>query len=116
MRGVEVLGIVRCHELLEWDVPEWTDDVVRSLDRPSLLTVEDLKASLMMAEGSRRAERTKAMIQDAVLMELVKIVEMDVPEAALMETAKVKYQATLLEWQSKVRVNIMTSLCDNECI
>ena len=102
-RGVEAIAVVTCHELFAWDLPELTDDLVKALDRPSLQTVDELRSSLILAEGSRRAERLQDAIQDALLHELAAIVDMEIPEAAVMETAKVKYQTMLLEMQSKVR-------------
>ena len=101
--GVEALAIVTCHELFEWDLPELTDDFVQSLNRPSLQTAEDLNSSMLMAEASRRAEKLEEAIQDALVEELVKIVDMEVSETALLETAKVKYQTMLLDLQSKVK-------------
>lgn len=102
-RGIEAIAVVTCHELFSWDLPELTDAFVQSLQRPSLQTAEDLKTSLLAAEMGRRAERMKDKIQDAILQELVKIVDMEVSETALMETAKVKYQAFLLEMQAQVK-------------
>ena len=102
-RGVEAIAVVTCRELFAWDLPELTDGLVKALDRPTLQTVDDLRSSLILAERSRRAERLQDAIQDALLHELAAIVDMEIPEAALMETAKVRYQTMLLEMQSKVR-------------
>ena len=98
------MGIVSCRELFEWNLPELTDEVVKSLNRPTLQTVEDLKSSLLMAEAGRRAEKLRDIIQDTLVQELVKIVDMEVSETALLETAKVKYQTLLLDMQSKVGI------------
>lgn len=59
-----------------------------------------------MAEAGRRAEKLKEAIQDALVEQLVKIVDMEVSETALLETAKVKYQTMLLDLQSKVKTLI----------
>ena len=95
-----------CHELFEWDLPELTDAFVQALNRPTLQTVEDLNSSLLMAEAGRRAEKLKEAVQDALVQELVKIVDTEVSETALLETAKVKYQTMLLDLQSKVKPHI----------
>jgi len=83
-------------------LPELTDEVVQSLEKPSIRTVEELKESLLMAETGRRSERLRDAIQDAIMDELASIVDMSVSETALMETAKVRYQAMLLDLRSKV--------------
>ena len=107
-RGVEALASVTCHELFSWDLPELTDDFVQSLGQASFQTVDEFRSSLLLAEASRRAESLKDTIQDTLMQELAKIVEMTVSETALMETAKVKYQTMLLEMQSSVHLHSCT--------
>lgn len=90
--------------MFEWELPELTDEMVKGLKTPSLQTVADFRESLIQAEAGRRAERLKDKIQHTLMKELVKIIDMEVSETALMETAKVRYQKMLLEYQSQVKI------------
>eukprot|EP00210_Caulerpa_lentillifera_P004378 g4176.t1 len=101
LKGLETIAIVKCHELFEWDVPELTDEIVKSLNQPSLQSVADFRDSLLHAEIGRRVERLKDKIQHTLMHELVKIVDMKVSQTALMETAKVRYQKMLLVYQAR---------------
>eukprot|EP00210_Caulerpa_lentillifera_P004392 g4190.t1 len=103
-KGLETIAIVNCHELFEWDLPELTDEIVKSLNQPSLQSVDDFRDSLLQAETGRRAERLKDKIQQTLMQELVKIIDMEVSETALMETAKVRYQKMLLEYQAQGKI------------
>eukprot|EP00210_Caulerpa_lentillifera_P008355 g7968.t1 len=103
-KGLETIAIVSCHELFEWDLPELADDIVKSLNQPSLQSVADFRNSLLQAETGRHAKRLKDKIQHTLMQELMKIIDMEVSETALMETAKIRYQKMLLEYQAQGKI------------
>ncbi|KAI9108615.1 hypothetical protein K1719_020499 [Acacia pycnantha] len=103
LRGIHAQFTVTCKELFYRDLPELNDSIADKL-LPGCTTLEQVKEILLQrfleVEQTAREQAT----DNAILDQLSKMVEVDIPQSLFEEQGRQLYGANLLELQSKVKL------------
>ncbi|XP_028754219.1 trigger factor-like protein TIG, Chloroplastic [Neltuma alba] len=103
LRGLHAQFTVTCKELFYRDLPELNDSIADKL-LPGHTTVEQVKEILLQrfleVEQTAREQAT----DNAILDQLSKMVEVDIPQSLFEEQGRQLYGANLLEIQAKVKL------------
>nr|AKM76843.1 trigger factor type chaperone family protein [Pelargonium citronellum] len=104
LRGVHAEFTVECKELFYRDLPELDDSLADKLV-PGCTTLEQVKETLL--EKCLEVEKTakEQATDNAILHQLCKMVEVDIPQSIFEEQGRQLYGSQLLELQSKVKLN-----------
>ncbi|KAK7371977.1 hypothetical protein VNO80_05344 [Phaseolus coccineus] len=104
LRGVHAQFNVECKELFYRDLPELDDSIADKL-LPGCSTVEQVKDLLLQrcleVEQTAREQAT----DNAILDQITKMVEVDIPQSLFEEQGRQLYGANLLEIQAKMKLN-----------
>ncbi|RDX98833.1 Trigger factor-like protein TIG, Chloroplastic, partial [Mucuna pruriens] len=104
LRGVQAQFTVECKELFYRDLPELNDSIADKLI-PGCTTVEQVKDLLLQrcleVEQTAREQAT----DNAILDQISKMVEIDIPQSLFEEQGRQLYGANLLEIQAKMKLN-----------
>ncbi|MED6125737.1 hypothetical protein PIB30_071561 [Stylosanthes scabra] len=104
LRGVHAQFTVECKELFYRDLPELDDSIADKLI-PGCTTVQQVKDLLLQrcqeVEQSAREQAT----DNAILDQISKMVEVDIPQSLFEEQGRQLYGASLLEIQAKMNLN-----------
>nr|AKM76850.1 trigger factor type chaperone family protein [Pelargonium myrrhifolium] len=104
LRGVHAEFTVECKELFYRDLPEMDDSLADKL-LPGCTTLEQVKEKLL--EKCLEVEKTakEQATDNAILHQLCKMVEIDIPQSVFEEQGRQLYGAQLLEIQTKLNLN-----------
>nr|AKM76849.1 trigger factor type chaperone family protein [Pelargonium incrassatum] len=104
LRGVHAEFTVECKELFYRDLPELDDSFADKL-LPGCTTLEQVKETLL--EKCLEVEKTakEQATDNAILHQLCKMVEVDIPQSIFEEQGRQLYGSQLLELQTKVKLN-----------
>nr|AKM76853.1 trigger factor type chaperone family protein [Pelargonium transvaalense] len=104
LRGVHAEFTVVCKELFYRDLPELDDSLADKL-LPGCTTLERVKETLL--EKCLEVEKTakEQATDNAILHQLCKMVEIDIPQSVFEEQGRQLYGAQLLEIQTKLNLN-----------
>nr|AKM76842.1 trigger factor type chaperone family protein [Pelargonium australe] len=104
LRGVHAKFTVECKELFYRDLPELDDSLADKL-LPGCTTLEQVKETLL--EKCLEVETTakEQATDNAILHQLCKMVEIDIPQSIFEEQGRQLYGSQLLELQTKVKLN-----------
>ncbi|KAE9614766.1 putative peptidylprolyl isomerase [Lupinus albus] len=104
LRGVHAQFTVECKELFYRDLPELDDSIADKLIS-GCTTVDQVKELLLQrcfeVEQTAREQAT----DNAILNQLSKMVEIDIPQSLFEEQGRQLYGASLLEIQAKMTLN-----------
>ncbi|KAL8147788.1 hypothetical protein AgCh_005199 [Apium graveolens] len=104
LRGVHAQFTVECKELFYRDFPELGDSIADKL-LPGCSTLEEVKKALLeRCLGVEKTAKEQAT-DNAILDQLTKLVEVDVPQSLFEEQGRQFYGAKLLELQGSVKLN-----------
>ncbi|XP_012070917.1 trigger factor-like protein TIG, Chloroplastic isoform X2 [Jatropha curcas] len=104
LRGVQAQFTVECKELFYRDMPELDDSLADKL-LPGCTTLQQVKESLLQkCQEVERTARDQAT-DNAILDQLHKMVEIDIPRSLFEEQGRQFYGAKLLEVQAKMKLN-----------
>ncbi|GMI63781.1 hypothetical protein like AT5G55220 [Hibiscus trionum] len=104
LRGVHAQFTVECKELFYRDLPELNDSIADKL-LPGCTDLKQVKESLL--HRCREMEQTARdqATDNAILDQLWKMVEIDIPQSLFEEQGRQLYGAKLLEIQAKMKLN-----------
>nr|AKM76839.1 trigger factor type chaperone family protein [Monsonia emarginata] len=104
LRGVRAEFTVVCKELFYRDLPELNDSLADKLI-PGCTTIEQVRETLLTK--CREVEKTAKdqATDNAILHQLCKMVEVDIPRSIFEEQGRQLYGSQLLELQAKVKLN-----------
>ncbi|KAK6229779.1 hypothetical protein SCA6_018730 [Theobroma cacao] len=104
LRGVHAQFTVDCKELFYRDLPELNDSIADKL-LPGCTDLKQVKESLL--EKCREVEQAarEQATDNAILDQLCKMVEIDIPQSLFEEQGRQLYGAKLLEIQANVKLN-----------
>lgn len=104
LRGVHAQFTVECKELFYRDLPELDDSFADKL-LPGCTTLQQVKESLLQkfleVEQTAREQAT----DNAILDQLCKMVEIDIPQSLFEEQGRQLYGAKLLQIQANMKLN-----------
>lgn len=104
LRGVHAQFTVECKELFYRDLPELDDTFADKL-LPGCTTLQQVKESLLQkfleVEQTAREQAT----DNAILDQLCKMVEIDIPQSLFEEQGRQLYGAKLLQIQANMKLN-----------
>ncbi|XVE80445.1 hypothetical protein DITRI_Ditri14bG0140100 [Diplodiscus trichospermus] len=104
LRGVRAQFTVECKELFYRDLPELNDSIADKL-LPGCTDLKQVKESLLQkCREVEEAARDQAT-DNAILDQLCKMVEIDIPQSLFEEQGRQLYGAKLLEIQANVKLN-----------
>ncbi|KAG8502795.1 hypothetical protein CXB51_000553 [Gossypium anomalum] len=104
LRGVEAQFTVECKELFYRDLPELNDSIADKLF-PGCTDLNQVKESLLQkCQEMEQAAKDQAT-DNAILDQLCKMVEIDIPQSLFEEQGRQLYGARLLEIQANVKLN-----------
>lgn len=103
LRGIHAQFSVECKELFYRDLPELDDSLATRL-LPGCTTLKQVKESLL--QRCQEVERTarEQAADNAILDQLCKMVEVDIPQSLFEEQGRQLYVARLLEIQVNVKL------------
>ncbi|XP_061342194.1 trigger factor-like protein TIG, Chloroplastic [Gastrolobium bilobum] len=104
LRGVHAQFTVECKELFYRDLPELDDSIADKL-LPGCTTVEQVKDLLLQKCLEVEQTAREQAADNAILDQLSKSVEVDIPQSLFEEQGRQLYGANLLEIQAKVKLN-----------
>ncbi|XP_039131515.1 trigger factor-like protein TIG, Chloroplastic [Dioscorea cayenensis subsp. rotundata] len=104
LRGINAQFMVECKELFYRDLPELDDSLAEKL-LPGCSTLDEVKQAIL--QRCREIEQTaiEQATDNAILEQLSKIVEVDVPHSLFEEQGRQLYGAKLMEMQAGRRIN-----------
>lgn len=102
--GVQAQFTVECKELFYRDLPPFDDSLAEQL-LPGCSTLEEVREALL--QKCRELEQTakEQAADNAILDQLRKMVEVDIPESLFEEEGRQMYGAKLLEVQAQMKLN-----------
>ncbi|XP_022716840.1 trigger factor-like protein TIG, Chloroplastic [Durio zibethinus] len=104
LRGVQAQFTVECKELFYRDLPELNDSIADKL-LPGCTDLKQVKESLLQkCQEVEQVARDQAT-DNAILDQLRKMVEIDIPQSLFEEQGRQLYGAKLLEIQANVKLN-----------
>lgn len=104
LRGVQAQFTVECRELFYRDLPKLDDSLAGKL-LPGRTTIEQVKETLL--QKCREVEQTAKdqATDNAILDQLHKMVEIDIPQSLFEEQGRQLYGAQLLQMQAGMKLN-----------
>ncbi|KAF7831329.1 trigger factor-like protein TIG, Chloroplastic [Senna tora] len=104
LRGIHAQFTVECKELFYRDLPELNDSIADKL-LPGCTTVEQVKEILLQKFQEVEKTAREQATDNAILDQLSKMVEVDIPQSLFEEQGRQLYGASLLEIQANVKLN-----------
>lgn len=104
LRGVHAQFTVECKELFYRDLPELDDSIADKL-LPGCTTVEQVKDLLLQKCQEVEQTAREQATDNAILDQVSKIVQVDIPQSLFEEQGRQLYGANLLEIQAKMKLN-----------
>ncbi|KAK7276888.1 hypothetical protein RIF29_18034 [Crotalaria pallida] len=104
LRGIHAQFTVECKELFYRDLPELDDSIADKLI-PGCTTVEQVKDLLLQRCLEVEQTAKEQATDNAILDQLSKLVEVDIPQSLFEEQGRQLYGASLLEIQANVKLN-----------
>ncbi|XP_048330045.2 trigger factor-like protein TIG, Chloroplastic [Ziziphus jujuba] len=104
LRGVHAQFTVECKELFYRDLPELDDSLADKLV-PGCTTLEQVKESLLQKCLDFEQTAKEQATDNAILDQLLKIVEIDIPQSLFEEQGRQLYGARLLEIQGNMKLS-----------
>ncbi|OAY55645.2 trigger factor-like protein TIG, Chloroplastic [Manihot esculenta] len=104
LRGVNAQFTVQCKELFYRDMPELDDSLADKL-LPGCTTLEQVKESLFQKCLEVEQMAKDRATDNAILDQLCKMVEVDIPQSLFEEQGRQLYGARLLEIQANMKLN-----------
>nr|AKM76836.1 trigger factor type chaperone family protein [Geranium maderense] len=104
LRGVHAEFTVVCKELFYRDLPELDDSLADKLI-PGCTTLEQVKQTLLEKCMEMETTAKEQATDNAILDQLCKMVEVDIPQSIFEEQGRQLYGAKLLDLQTKVKMN-----------
>ncbi|GAA0175672.1 chaperone [Lithospermum erythrorhizon] len=104
LRGVNAEFTVECKELFYRDLPELNDSIADRL-LPGCNTIEEVKNTLL--ERCQEMEKTakEQAADNAILDQISKMIEVDVPQTIFEEQGRELYGSQLLQIQANTKLN-----------
>ncbi|CAO2835863.1 unnamed protein product [Amaranthus hypochondriacus] len=104
LRGVQAQFTVECKELFYRDLPPLDDSLAEKL-QPGCSTLEEVKETLL--QRCRELEQTakEQATDNAILDQLRKMVEIDIPQSLFEEEGRQMYGAKLLQIQAQMKLS-----------
>nr|XP_043628737.1 trigger factor-like protein TIG, Chloroplastic [Erigeron canadensis] len=104
LRGLPCQFTVECKELFYRELPEMNDDIADKLI-PGCTTIEQVKESML--EKCQELEQTAKdqATDNAILDQLRKMVEVEIPQSLFEEQGRQLYGARLLQIQANMKLN-----------
>ncbi|GAB2221036.1 hypothetical protein Drorol1_Dr00012198 [Drosera rotundifolia] len=103
LRGVQAQFTVECKELFYRDLPELDDSLADKL-LPGCTTVEQVRESLMQMCRELEQRSKEQATDNAILDQLCKMVEVDIPRSLFEEEGRQIYGAKILEIQGSMKL------------
>ncbi|TKY57345.1 Trigger factor protein TIG [Spatholobus suberectus] len=104
LHGVHAQFTVECKELFYRDLPELEDSIADKL-LPRCTTVEQVKDYLLQRCLELEQTAREQATDNAILDQISKMVEVDIPQSLFEEQGRQLYGANLLEIQAKMKLN-----------
>ncbi|KAH7844583.1 hypothetical protein Vadar_029661 [Vaccinium darrowii] len=104
LRGVQAQFTVECKELFYRDLPELDDSLADKL-LPECTTIEQVKESLLQQFLEYEQTAKDQATDNAILDQLRKMVEIEIPQSLFEEQGRQLYGAKLLEVQANMKLN-----------
>ncbi|KAF2285710.1 hypothetical protein GH714_007317 [Hevea brasiliensis] len=104
LRGVHAQFTVECKELFYRDMPELDDSLADKL-LPGCTTLQQVKDSLFQKCLEVEQMAKDQATDNAILDQLTKMVEVDIPQSLFEEQGRQLYGAKLLEIQANMKLN-----------
>ncbi|KAJ0965392.1 hypothetical protein J5N97_026530 [Dioscorea zingiberensis] len=104
LRGVNAQFTVECKELFYRDLPELDDSLAEKL-LPGCSTLVQVKEAILQRCREIEQSAIEQATDNAILEQLSKIVEVDVPRSLFEEQGRQLYGAKLMEMQAGRRIN-----------
>ncbi|XVF77346.1 hypothetical protein PTKIN_Ptkin14bG0035500 [Pterospermum kingtungense] len=104
LRGVHAQFTVECKELFYRDLPELNDSIADKLV-PGCTDLKQVKESLLQKCREMEQNARDQATDNAILDQLSKMVEVDIPQSLFEEQGRQLYGAKLLEIQANVKLN-----------
>ncbi|KAJ4849376.1 hypothetical protein Tsubulata_043058 [Turnera subulata] len=104
LRGVHAQFTVECKELFYRDLPELDDSFAEKL-LPGSTTLQQVKESLLQTFQEVEKTAREQATDNAILDQLCKMVEIEIPQSLFEEQGRQLYGAKLLEVQANMRLN-----------
>ncbi|KAL6975248.1 hypothetical protein U1Q18_024044 [Sarracenia purpurea var. burkii] len=104
LRGVHAQFTVECKELFYRDLPELDDSIADKLI-PGCTTLEQVKESLLQKCLEVEQTAKEQATDNAILDQLRKMVEVDIPQSLFEEQGRQLYGAKLLQIQANMKLN-----------
>ncbi|KAL5735841.1 hypothetical protein ACOSQ2_030629 [Xanthoceras sorbifolium] len=104
LRGVHAQFTVECKELFYRDLPELNDSLADKL-LPGCTTLEQVKETLLQKCQEVEQTAREQATDNAILDQLRKMVEIDIPQSLFEEQGRQFYGAQLLQIQANMKLN-----------
>ncbi|PON91885.1 Trigger factor [Trema orientale] len=104
LRGVHAQFTVECKELFYRELPELDDSLADKLI-PGCTTLEQVKKALLQRCLEVEQTAKEQATDNAILDQLCKMVEVDIPQSLFQEQGRQLYGANLLEIQAKMKLS-----------
>ncbi|KAF9667777.1 hypothetical protein SADUNF_Sadunf15G0058800 [Salix dunnii] len=104
LRGVHAQFTVECKELFYRDLPELDDSLADKL-LPGCTTLQQVKESLLQKFLEVEQTAREQAADNAILDQLCKMVDIDIPRSLFEEQGRQLYGAKLLEIQANMKLN-----------
>ncbi|KAL2495873.1 Trigger factor-like protein TIG [Forsythia ovata] len=104
LRGIRAQFTVECKELFYRDLPE-LDDSIADRILSGCTTVEEVKETLLQKFLEVEQTAKEQATDNAILDQLHKMIEVDIPQSLFEEQARQLYGAQLLQIQANMKLN-----------
>ncbi|KAL3333568.1 hypothetical protein AABB24_033580 [Solanum stoloniferum] len=104
LRGVHAQFTVACKELFYRDLPELNDSIAERL-LPGCSSIEEVKQALLQRCLEVEQAAKDQATDNAILDQLYKMVEVDIPQSLFQEQGRQLYGAQLLQLQANMKLN-----------
>ncbi|KAM3222901.1 trigger factor-like protein TIG, Chloroplastic isoform X2 [Capsicum annuum] len=104
LRGVHAQFTVECKELFYRDLPELNDSVAEKL-LPGCSSIEEVKQALLQRCLEIEQAAKDQATDNAILDQLYKFIEVDIPQSLFEEQGRQLYGAQLLQLQANMKLN-----------
>ncbi|XP_055823793.1 trigger factor-like protein TIG, Chloroplastic [Solanum dulcamara] len=104
LRGVNAQFTVECKELFYRDLPELNDSIAEKF-LPGCSSIEEVKQALLQRCLEVEQAAKDQATDNAILDQLYKMVEVDIPQSLFQEQGRQLYGAQLLQLQANMKLN-----------
>ncbi|KAM7279789.1 hypothetical protein ACFE04_006923 [Oxalis oulophora] len=104
LRGVRAKFTVECKELFYRDLPELDDSLAEKL-LPGCTTLQQVKELLLLKYQEAEENAREQATDNAILDQLCKMVEIDIPQSVFEEQGRQLYGSTLLQIQANMKLS-----------